>query len=137
MRLEESEEVIVLAIRETPELAGREGPLLQPSAARGSVTRPARKGHPHPVEPSRQLQRKRYQAAKRRRNRRCHALYDRMCRPDMLWRAWRAVRANGGSAGIDEVQRDDVERQGVTTFVQALAQDLRAGSSRPQPGRRV
>jgi hypothetical protein len=35
MLLEESEEVIVLSISETTELAGREGPLLQPSSARG------------------------------------------------------------------------------------------------------
>jgi RNA-directed DNA polymerase len=97
----------------------------------------ARKGHPHPFEPSRPLQRKLYQAAKRSRNRRFHALYDRIFRPDMLWRAWREVRANGGSAGIDEVQRDDVERQGVPTCLQALEQDLRAGSYRPQPVRRV
>jgi RNA-directed DNA polymerase len=96
----------------------------------------ARKGQPHPFEPSRQLQRKLYQAAKRSRNRRFHALYDRIFRPDILWRAWREVRANGGSAGIDEVQIDDVERQGVTTFLQALEQDLRAGSYRPQPVRR-
>jgi RNA-directed DNA polymerase len=137
MLREESEEVIVRSISETTALAGREGPLLQPRSARGSVTRHTRKGQPHPFEPSRPLQRKLYQAAKRSRNRRFHALYDRMFRPDMLWRAWREVRANGGSAGIDEVQRDDVERPGVTTFLQALAQDLRAGSDRPQPVRRV
>ena len=60
-----------------------------------------------------------------------------MFRPDMRWRAWREVRANGGSAGIDEVQIDDVERQGVTTVLQAREQDLRAGRDSPQPGRRV
>jgi hypothetical protein len=38
----------------------------------------------------------------------------------MRWRAWREVRAKGGSAGVDEVQIDDVERQGVTAFLQAL-----------------
>ena len=137
MLLEESEEVIVLSSSETTERAGRAGPLLQPSSARGSGTRHARKGQPHPFEPARPLQRTRYQAAKRRRHRRFHARYDRMFRPDMRWRAWREVRANGGSAGIDAVQRDDVERQGVTTLLQALAQDLRAGSDRPQPVRRV
>jgi hypothetical protein len=137
MLFKESEEVIVLSIRATTALAGREGPLLHPSAARGSVTRPARKGQPHPVDPSRQLQRKLYQAAKRSRNRRFHALYDRMFRPDILGRAGRDVRAHGGRAGVDEVQIDDVERQGGTAFLQALAQDLRAGSYRPQPGRRV
>ncbi len=55
----------------------------------------------------------------------------------MRWRAWRDVRAHGGSAGSDAVQRDDGERPGVTTVLQARAQDLRAGSSRPPPGRRV
>ena len=97
----------------------------------------ARKGQPHPFEPSRQLQRKLYQAAKRSRNRRFHALYDRIFRPDILWRAWREVRANGGSAGADGVRIDDIEQQGVEAFLQALAQDLRAGSYRPQPVRRV
>jgi len=97
----------------------------------------ARKGQPHQMDPSRQLQRKLYQAAKRSRNRRFHALYDRIFRPDMLWRAWREVRANGGSAGVDGVRIEDVEQQGVAAFLQALEQDLRAGSYRPQPVRRV
>jgi len=97
----------------------------------------AQKGQPHQMDPSRQLQRKLYQAAKRSRNRRFHALYDRIFRPDMLWRAWREVRANGGSAGVDGVRIEDVEQQGVAAFLQALEQDLRAGSYRPQPVRRV
>ena len=70
----------------------------------------ARKGQPHRMDPSRQLQRTRYQAAKRSRKRRFHALYDRIFRPDSLWRAWREVRAHGGSAGVDGVRREDVEQ---------------------------
>jgi RNA-directed DNA polymerase len=97
----------------------------------------ARKRQPHPFDPSRPRQRKRYRAAKRSRKRRCHALYDRIVRPAMRWRAWRDVRAKGGSAGVDAGQRDDVERQGVTAFLRALEQDLRAGSYRAQPVRRV
>jgi RNA-directed DNA polymerase len=89
------------------------------------------------MDPSRQLQRKRYQAAKRSRNRRFHALYDRIFRPDIRWRAWREVRANGGRAGVDGVRLEDLEPRGVEAFLQALEQDLRAGSYRPQPGRRV
>lgn len=96
-----------------------------------------RKGQPHRMDPSRQLQRKLYQAAKRSRNRRFHALYDRIFRPDILWRAWQEVRANGGSAGVDGVRIEDVEQQGVAAFLQALEQDLRAGSYRPQPVLRV
>jgi RNA-directed DNA polymerase len=97
----------------------------------------AQKGQPHQMDPSRQLQRKLYQAAKRSRNRRFHALYDRIFRPAMLGRAWREVRANGGSAGVDGVRREDVEQQGVAAFLQALERDLRAGSYRPQPVLRV
>ena len=55
----------------------------------------------------------------------------------MLWRAWREVRANGGSAGVDGVRIEDVEPQGVAALLQALEQDLRAGRYRPQPVRRV
>ena len=122
---------------ETTQRGGREGPLLQPSAARGEGTMHARQGHPHPMDPSRHLQRQLSQAAKRSRNRRCHALYDRIFRPDMLWRAWREVRANGGRAGVDGVRRDDIAQQGIAAFLQAREQALRAGSSRAQPVRRV
>jgi hypothetical protein len=61
---------------------------------------------------TRELQRELYLAAKRSRNRRFHALYDRIFRPDVLWRAWEEVRRNGGSAGIDGVTIVDVERVG-------------------------
>ena len=71
--------------------------------------------------------------AKRSRNHRFHARYDRIYRPDMLWRAWREVRANGGSAGVDGFTLEEVERQGVAEFLHAIAQDWRAESYRPQP----
>ena len=55
----------------------------------------ARRGPTTPKDKSRELQRKLYRAAKRSRNRRFHALYDRIFQPDVLWRAWEEVRKNG------------------------------------------
>src|ERR671918_365156 len=81
----------------------REGSLLQPRSARRSVAVHARKSQPHPNDKPRQLQRRLYLAAKRSRNRRVHALSDRLVRPEVWWRAWEEVRANGGSAGVDGV----------------------------------
>jgi group II intron reverse transcriptase/maturase len=97
----------------------------------------AQKGQQHPIEKSRELQRKLYRAAKKCRDRRFHALYDRVFRPDVLWRAWQEVRANGGSAGIDGVTLEDVERLGVAEFLQSIGADLKARRYRPKPVLRV
>ncbi len=86
---------------------------------------------------TRELQRELYLAAKRSRNRRFHALYDRIFRPDVLWRAWEEVRRNGGSAGIDGVTIEDVEREGVEQFLGKIEQDLKAKRYRPQAVLRV
>lgn len=90
-----------------------------------------------PQDKSRELQRKLYRAAKRQRNRRFHALYDRIFRSDILRQAWEEVRRNGGSAGQDGVSIEDVEREGVQQFLREIEQDLKAGCYRPKPVLRV
>lgn len=97
----------------------------------------ARNGTTTPKDKTRELQRKLYLAAKRSRNRRFHALYDRIFRPDVLWRAWEEVRRNGGSAGVDGISIEDIEREGVEGFLGQIAQDLKARRYRPQPVLRV
>jgi len=97
----------------------------------------ARKSQPHPFDQSRQLQRRLYLVAKSNRARRFHALYDRIYRPDILWRAWREVRANGGAAGVDGVTLEDVEREGVGQFLRSIQEDLKAKRYRPQAVLRV
>jgi RNA-directed DNA polymerase len=94
-------------------------------------------GQLHQNEKSRQLQRRLYLAAKKCRNRRFHALFDRIFRPDVLWRAWEEVKANGGSAGVDGVSLEEVERQGAALFLEAIAEDLKAGRYKPQSVLRV
>ena len=66
-------------------------------------------GQQHSIEKSRQLQRNLYLAAKKDKQRRFHALYDRIFRLDILWRAWKEVRENKGSAGIDGITFEMIE----------------------------
>ena len=83
------------------------------------------------------LQRSLWAAAKQSSERRFHALYDRICRGDVLMEAWRRVRANKGAAGVDRVTLAEVEAYGVQRMLAELRDDLRTGSYRPAPARRV
>jgi group II intron reverse transcriptase/maturase len=85
----------------------------------------------------RELQRTLYRAAKAEPGRRFHALYDKLLRRDVLERAWGQVRANRGAAGIDRVTLAAVEQHGVDRLLDELAADLKDGSYRPLPARRV
>jgi RNA-directed DNA polymerase len=86
----------------------------------------------------RELQRKLWAAAKQSPERRFHALYDRICRDDVLWEAWERVRVNRGAAGVDRVTLAYVQEEyGVRRLVAELRQDLREGTYRPAPARRV
>jgi group II intron reverse transcriptase/maturase len=89
------------------------------------------------VDRVRALQRVLYRCAKQDRDRRFHALYDKVARGDVLWKAWGEVRANRGAAGVDGVTIDDIVRSGVGDFLDELAVKLRAGTYRPRPLRRV
>ena len=62
-----------------------------------------------PVDKVQRLQRRLYVAAKRSPERRFHALYDRIFRPDVLEEAWRRVLANRGAAGVDRETLAQVE----------------------------
>lgn len=90
----------------------------------------------HPIDKVRELQRKLFMAAKRNRERRFHALYDRLWRGDVLREAWKRVRSNKGAAGIDGVTLAMIEQQGVEEFLAELQDILRSGKYRPQPVRR-
>lgn len=94
-------------------------------------------GHALGVDRVRALQRVLYRCAKQDRDRRFHALFDKVARSDVLWRAWGEVRANRGAAGVDGVSIDDIVRLGVGDFLDELAARLRAGRYRPRPLRRV
>jgi RNA-directed DNA polymerase len=86
----------------------------------------------------RRLQRGLWAAAKQSKERRFHALYDRVHRGDVLWEAWERVRRNRGAAGVDRVTLAYVQEvYGVRRMLGELQADLRAGEYRPAPARRA
>jgi RNA-directed DNA polymerase len=98
----------------------------------GRGARPNHPDGPKPADKVRQLQRRLWTAAKRSPGRRFHALYDRICRGDVLAEAWERVRRNRGSAGVDAQTLEEIERVGVDRFLADLQADLRASEYRPQ-----
>jgi len=92
------------------------------------------------LDPVRALQRVLFRAAKQDRARRFHALFDKVVRSDVMWRAWVDVASNQGAAGVDGVSIAQIESGGVESvraFLDELAEQVRAGTYRPKPLRRV
>jgi RNA-directed DNA polymerase len=85
----------------------------------------------------RALQHTLYRAAKADPGRRFHALWDKVLRGDVLWRAWVAVRSNDGAPGVDKSTMLAVEQYGVARLLEELAAELKQGRYRPLPARRV
>src|SRR3712207_1502087 len=91
------------------------------------------------LDPVRALQRVLYRSAKQDPQRRFHALWDKVARSDVMWRAWCDVAANRGAPGVDGVRIAEVETGGVESvraFLDELAETVRSGSYRPAPLRR-
>jgi len=86
------------------------------------------------------LQRVLYRSAKQDPERRFHALYDKLTRRDVMWRAWVDVATNQGAPGVDGVSIASIEEGGVEAvraFLDSLAAEVEAGTYGPLPLRRV
>ena len=80
------------------------------------------------LDPVRALQRVLYRSAKQDRTRRFHALFDKLTRSDVMWRAWVDVATNQGAPGVDGVTIADVQGGGtesVRAFLDGLVAELR------------
>ena len=88
-------------------------------------------------EKVRELQTVLHAKAKKEPDRRFHALIDKVWREDFLAEAWRRVRRNGGSAGVDGETFTDIESYGVGRWLGELARELRERTYTPKPVRQV
>src|SRR6476646_8942020 len=83
------------------------------------------------LDPVRALQRVLYRSAKQDPERRFYALFDKVARSDVMWRAWVDVATNQGAPGIDGVSIASIEAGGVEAvraFLAGLAGELVAGT---------
>ena len=88
-------------------------------------------------ESVRKLQTVLHDRAKGEPDRRFHALIDKVWREDFLAEAWRQVRRNGGTVGVDGESFARIESYGVGRWLGELARDLREGTYVPQAVRQV
>jgi RNA-directed DNA polymerase len=80
------------------------------------------------------LQSKLSHAAKQSLDRKFGALYDKIYREDVIWEAWKRVRANKGAPGVDEEDFDYIEENiGVEQFLLEIQEDLKSERYRPLP----
>lgn len=75
-----------------------------------------------------------YLCAKENPKRRFHALYDKVYRPDILAEAWRRVKANKGSGGIDKQTIEEIIHQyGESKFLNEIYLEIKHKMYHPQP----
>ena len=86
----------------------------------------------------RTLQRKLYIKAKQEPAYRFYALYDKLYQADILHHAWRLVKANKGSPGVDGMSFEVIESAiGVGCYLELLSRELQDKTYQANPVRRV
>src|SRR3954464_1217202 len=87
-------------------------------------------------EKIRTLQRKLYCKAKAEPAFRYSLLSDKICREDILRRAYRLAGANAGAPGVDGVTFAQIEAEGADAWLASLREELVLKTYRPAPVRR-
>jgi len=90
-------------------------------------------------EKIRELQRKLYQKAKQEKDYRFYLLYDKVYRMDILSHAYRLVKSNKGTGGIDGITFEEIEEMegGQQRYLASIAVELKNKTYKAMPVRRV
>src|SRR6201992_167015 len=88
-------------------------------------------------EKIRSLQRKLYCKAKAEPAFRFYVLYDKICRADILLRAYTLARGNAGAPGVDGMPCGQIEAAGADAWLAGLREALVSKTYQPDPVRRV
>ncbi|MBL8676656.1 MAG: group II intron reverse transcriptase/maturase, partial [Alphaproteobacteria bacterium] len=85
----------------------------------------------------RQLQRSLYSKSKQEKEVRFYSLYDKVYREDVLWEAWRQVKANKGAPGVDGKTIENIIVQGEEEIIMKLRKQLQTRTYKFSPVRMV
>ena len=83
------------------------------------------------------FQNKIYRKAKQNKDYRFYVLYDKVKLPHFLREAYRLCKKNKGKPGIDRVSFEDIEANGVETFLDGIKEELESCTYKPQAVLRV
>jgi RNA-directed DNA polymerase len=89
------------------------------------------------IEWLQEFQRKLYAKAKAERKFRFYSLYDKTYRREVLAEAYRKVKANGGTSGIDGETCEVIEERGLEDYLAGLQFEMQEQRYEPQPVKRV
>jgi RNA-directed DNA polymerase len=89
------------------------------------------------TERIRDFQRKLYLKAKQEKEFRFYVLYDKIREPRFLKEAYKRVKANNGSPGVDIVTFESIEKDGVDKLLENIRGELENRTYRPSPVLRV
>ncbi len=84
-----------------------------------------------------ELRRKIYSKAKTEKQWKFWGLYCHISKKEVLEKAYRLAKANGGAPGIDGRSFEDIEAEGVGGFLEGIRQELLGRTYRPMTNRRV
>jgi len=85
----------------------------------------------------RNFQKKIYRKAKQEKDFKFYSLYDKVCKLEYLEESYRRVRKNAGSPGVDGLNFETIEQNGLDDYLKEIQQELRTNKYKPSPVKRV